>query len=515
VATSASELLAQIGPADIVGHSKAVPSAEEVVGSQPALLGGYNGPDHCENCDSAQTQILGVLRSMRTIRRKFFFGQSLRASRNLISLFGLQVSVLLTACSSPRPDPVTLTFLDPDWSHDVGARSLLSEASLAEFTSLSGIRINHLPAPETDAARLALTNELLLKGSSGPDVYSIDVVWPGTLAHNLVDLSSYLQAEIQTVDPAVVTNYQVEGALVAMPYRNNAGALYYRADLLRKYGYRHPPRTWDELESMALHIQHEERARGQKDFWGFVWPGAASEALLCNALEWQGAEGGGRIVEQDRTISVDNPATVRSWKRARSWIGHISPPSVLSYQEWDAINAFANSGRAAFFRGWISNYLLIHPRVDTAFRTEGITSVPGITGVRVATLGGSGLAISQSSKHRAEAVQLIRFLLQKDGQPSNQFGEERDRGSRELYELPTLLKTLPTPHKGVEERGADVILRPALLIPDKYAAVSRAYALAVHSVLSGETKASTAAANLQATLIRITGLPPRAVDRKF
>ena len=81
--------------------------------------------------------------------------------------------------------------------------------------------------------------------------------------------------------------------------------------------YDHPPRTWDELERMAKRIQAGERAEGKKDFWGFVWQGVAAEALTCNALEWQASEGGDRIIESDRTISVNNPATIRSWQRAK------------------------------------------------------------------------------------------------------------------------------------------------------------------------------------------------------
>jgi trehalose/maltose transport system substrate-binding protein len=44
----------------------------------------------------------------------------------------------------------------------------------------------------------------------------------------------------------------------------------YGPDLLRQYGYREPPETWDELERMAVRIQAGERAKGQKDFWGYA-----------------------------------------------------------------------------------------------------------------------------------------------------------------------------------------------------------------------------------------------------
>jgi trehalose/maltose transport system substrate-binding protein len=118
----------------------------------------------------------------------------------------------------------------------VGERSLLSEAVLKEFISQTGIRINHLPAPETDSAGLALTQELLRKGDAGPDIYSIDVIWPGMLAKHFVDLTSYFPAEVLADDPGVTANYRVDGKLVAMPYHAAVGVLYYRADLLRKYG---------------------------------------------------------------------------------------------------------------------------------------------------------------------------------------------------------------------------------------------------------------------------------------
>jgi trehalose/maltose transport system substrate-binding protein len=127
---------------------------------------------------------------------------------------------------------------------------------------------------------------------------------------------------------------------------------------------------------MAARIQAGERAKGRKDFWGYVWQGSASEGLTCNALEWQVAEGGGRIIEDDGTISVNNPATIRAWQRAARWIGWISPPGVVAYRETDSLNVW-ESGNAAFMRGWEWGYRLTHPHESPVRDKTGYTSMPG------------------------------------------------------------------------------------------------------------------------------------------
>ena len=91
----------------------------------------------------------------------------------------------------------------------------------------------------------------------------------------------------------------------------------------------------------------------------------------------------GRVVESDRTISVNNPAAIRAWQRARHWIGWISPPSVVAYRERDSMNVF-DSGEAAFNRVWLGTSVArsgpssrlrwrsLEPRVKTGF-----ASLPG------------------------------------------------------------------------------------------------------------------------------------------
>jgi trehalose/maltose transport system substrate-binding protein len=427
------------------------------------------------------------------------------------------LSFALSGCRLSSREPLTLTYLDPEWSHDLQEqRRAISDAALQEFTRETGIRVKHLPAPESSPAQLVLIRQLLQKGSSSPDVYGIDVVWPGILSEYFVDLKPYFTAaELSSRDPEVVTNYTVNGRLVAMPYHANIGVLFYRTDLLQRYGYSAPPKTWDELEKMAARIQEGERARGENDFWGYVWPGAASEGLTCNALEWQFADGGGSIIEGDGKISVNNAEAMHSWERAAHWVGWISPPSSTSYQEWDSTNAFWNSGRAAFNRGWMSDYFLSHPPVSPVRDRAGITSVPGGKAGRVGTLGGFGLGVPRASAHRAEAVRLVQFLLHSEAQLEEVRARSDPPSGPELYELPTLLVAYARRSGSGGGRGGGVVARPSTVTGEKYADVAQVYIRAVHSVLTGKSTAPQAAATLEKELSGITGLPAGLPERNF
>jgi trehalose/maltose transport system substrate-binding protein len=85
--------------------------------------------------------------------------------------------------------------------------------------------------------------------------------------------------------PPSSRNDTVQGKLVAVPYFTEVSLFYYRRDLLEKYRFARPPVTWSELERQARTIEDGERGNGNRLFWGFLWQGAASEALTCNALE--------------------------------------------------------------------------------------------------------------------------------------------------------------------------------------------------------------------------------------
>jgi trehalose/maltose transport system substrate-binding protein len=418
--------------------------------------------------------------------------------------------LLLEGCARPSaPEPVTLTLLD-EWSNK--RFSDAREVELQQFTRETGIRVKLLPSPDSASQRLALWKELLGTGAPGPDVYGIDVVWPGTLAEYFVDLKPYFASELSLQFPAIAATYIVDNKLVALAYRADIGLLYYRTDLLRQYGFRGPPRTWDELEIMAARIQAGERAKGKKQFWGFVWQGAADEVLTCDALEWQAAEGGGRIIEDDQTISVNNQQAIRAWQRAAHWVGSISPPSVVGYREWDSLNVWI-AGDAAFMRNWPSAYVNSQAAGSQIRNRFDIALLPGGKGGRVGTFGGWGLAVSRFSAHPREALELVRYLTRKDVQVWRSRVLSQPPTLPELYNLPEVLEPNPRFDLLSQAFRTGMVSRPSNVTGKKYQDVTGAYIQAVHSVLTGEKSAQESAVALENELVRITGYkkgPPSA-----
>ncbi|PYT49388.1 MAG: ABC transporter substrate-binding protein [Acidobacteria bacterium] len=420
------------------------------------------------------------------------------------------LSLLLEGCTRPAiHEPVTLTLLE-EWT--TKTLSAAREQELQQFTRETGIRVKLLPSPESAREKLALWQELLRTGASGPDVYGIDVIWPRILNEYFIDLKPHFAGEISSQFPVIAASYTVDNKLMAMAYHADIGLLFYRTDLLRQYGYREPPSTWDELETMAARIQAGERAKGKKEFWGFVWQGAAAEALTCNALEWQAAEGGGQIIEEDKTISVNNPHAIRAWQRAARWVGSISPPSVVGYEEWDALNVWI-AGDAAFMRNWPTAYVDSQAAGSKIRNKFDISLLPGGKAGRVGTLGGAGLGVSRFSAHPREAVELVRYLSSRDVQVRRSAVLSVPPSLPELYDLPEVLERNPRFALLSQAFRTGIVSRPSTVTGKKYEVVTDAYIQAVHSVLTGEKSAPEAAAGLEKELIRITGFkkgpPPR------
>jgi trehalose/maltose transport system substrate-binding protein len=430
--------------------------------------------------------------------------------RTLIALGALLFA--LCGCASDATDKpkqqVVITYIGssaPGFAFD--------DATLQQFTNQTGIKVRFIPGPELIGDQLVHYQKLLKDHASTPDVYFVDVVWPGILGSNFLDLTKEFGDEAAEFFPALIENDTVGGKLVAVPTMMEVGLLYYRRDLLAKYGFTAPPRTWDELERMAKVIQEGERRAGNRDFWGYVWQGAPAEGLTCVALEWQASEGGGVIIDKaTRSITVNNPDAARALKRAAHWVGSITPTTVLNYSEEDASNVWI-AGNAAFFRGWsLASRKTMQP--DSPIRDKfGITSIPGGKGGHAGTLGGWQLAVSPYSQHTAEALKFVRYVTGSDVQlyraKTTLYMPTRPR----LYahpEIETITSRYP-PLLAAKE-GATIV-RPSAAAGNKYQEISAAYYRMVHRILAGDVTAEAGLRDLEQQLVTLTGMPARVPER--
>jgi trehalose/maltose transport system substrate-binding protein len=394
--------------------------------------------------------------------------------------------------------PVTLRFVGPP--DDV--RLAVDRELVADFIAETGINVELVPGPESTTDRLGEALAILSRASGEYDVYMIDVIWPGILADHMVDLNQYLGDEANQHFQAIVANNTVGGKLVGMPWYTDAGLLYYRTDLLEKYGYSGPPQTWDELEEMAAAIQAGEQGEGNNGFWGYVWQGAPYEGLTCDALEWQVSHGGGKIIEADGTISVNNAQTVAALERAAGWVGTISPPQVTQYLEEDSRGVW-QAGNAAFMRNWPYAYAPGQAE-DSLIRNKfDVTLLPDGGGGHAATLGGWQLAVSSYSNHPQEAAAFVSYMTSPEAQLRRAVGGSYAPTIAEVYNDPVALEANPY-YASLQDLFPDgAVARPSSQAGEAYAELSFVYFTAVHDVLTGNLSAAEAVADLEAELIDI------------
>ncbi|HXT38063.1 MAG TPA: ABC transporter substrate-binding protein [Chloroflexota bacterium] len=357
----------------------------------------------------------------------------------------------------------------------------------AEFTKDTGIGVNIIPQPvaSTDSYSQKVRN--FQAKSSAFDVMMIDVVWPGAFAPYLVDLKPYFSAAaIKQQAAGIVANDTVGGHLVAMPWFGDFGILYYRTDLLKKYGFSHPPKTWDELTSMAKTIQAGERKSNSR-FSGFVFQGNAYEGLTCDALEWLASSGTPNFVVNGKA-DLNNPKAIAMLKLAQSWIGTISPRGVTTYQEGDAQVAFT-SGNAAFERNWPYAYALNLATGSKVIGKFDVTTLPAEAGSQpVGTVGGWQLAVSKFSKNIPASVEFLRYMTSPAAEKFNAIYAGLVPTMASVASDPQVLKAQPYLKPAI----ANVmrVTRPAGIFGVNYTKASQVIFQGINQVLNGSDPSS-------------------------
>ena len=308
------------------------------------------------------------------------------------------------------------------------------DKAVADCSKQSGGRykivFEALPA-DADAQREQLVRRLAAK-DSGIDLINMDVDWtaefgqagwivPWTGANERAATKGVLAGPLRTV--------QYDGKIWGAPFNTNTQLLWYRKDQVKS-----PPKTWTEMLQQAQKLGKQGKILVQ---------GAQYEGLTVwfNSLI---NSAGGQILSKDGNKPALGDAARKALQVVQQVATKAADPS-LSNQKEDETRLAFQQGNAAF----MVNYSFVYPsakeEAPKIYKKMGWAPWPSVTPGQPAhvTIGGYNLAVSATSKHRAEAFAAAKCLRE----PSNQRNIALKAGLppvlARLYDDPAIKKANP------------------------------------------------------------------------
>lgn len=348
---------------------------------------------------------LRIFRLMKKLIKSSY--KYLKAHRQIAIALAIGLIIQLAILPALTQQPITIkTLIRADEAQQL--RPLAEQFNQQH----SDIRFQIVEAPSDSNQVEDLYTSSFLLGNSPYDVVYMDIVWTPKFAAAgwLRDVSDRLSAEeAAKYLEADIAGGMYQDRLYRIPFRSDAGMLYYRQDLLQQAGYE-PPETFDELIEISQDLQQQ----GLAD-WGYVWQGKQYEGLSAMFVEILEGSGGFWVDPDTLEVGLDRPEAIAAVEFLRQTIANkVSPPGVNTYAEEETRLLFEN-GKAVFLRNWPYVYSLAeNSAIAGKYAIKPMVHAPGEDSG--ATLGGWGLGISTSTKHPDAAWQVIEFLTSEDSQ---------------------------------------------------------------------------------------------------
>lgn len=384
------------------------------------------------------------------------------------------------------------------------------EKIIKEFEKEKNIKVNIIRQPtDTDQRRQGLVIPLKSK-KDDPDVFLMDVAWIAQFSASgwLEEIDEYVKKGNLNLDVffSKVLNLadKYNGKLIALPVYIDGGMLYYRKDLLQKYGY-DVPKTWSELVNYSLEIQKEIR-KTNPNFYSFVWQGAQYEGLICNFLEYAGSNNGG-IIFKDGKILINTKENIEAVKFMHNLINKykISPPNTFTEMKEEEVRIFFQDGNALFERNWPYAYAL-HQSRDSKIKDKiGISPLPYFEGGESAsTLGGWHIGISKFSDVKDKSFEFVKFITSYETQKKFALELAWNPGRKDLYNDKDILDKLPH-FSELKDVFENALPRPNLPYYTQISEVLQKYInSALANKISPDEALSSAEKEIQVTVERYT-----------
>lgn len=309
----------------------------------------------------------------------------------------LSLAALLSSCTQRQQQGVVLKF----WA--MGREGEVVTALIPEFERTHpGVRVEVQQLPWTAAHEKLLT---AFAGEVMPDVFQLGNTWipEFEVLNALAPLDSHVAASsvVKQDDyfPGIWDTNVVDGKLWGLPWYVDTRVMFYRQDLLKRAGYAQPPQTWNDWMAAMRAIK---RIVGP-DNYAILLPSDEFEPLLALALQ----QNEPLLRDGDRYGNFRSAGFQRALQLyADMYAQKLAPLNRITnvYHEF-------GMGYVSFYISGPWNMGEFKRRLPAEQQNEWMTAIlPGPAGPAASVAGGASLVLAASSRHKAEAWQLIEYL---------------------------------------------------------------------------------------------------------
>ena len=327
------------------------------------------------------------------------------------------------------------------------------------------------------------------------DLIYLDIVWVPEFAEiqGLLDISKDFPSKELKKEflESEVNDGMYNNKMYRIPFRTDMGVLYYRKDLLEQAN-EEPPKTFDDLLRISQKVKQQ-----QPDIeYGYLWQGRKTEAIAAMFVEVLEGYGGFWINTENNQVGLDKPEAIAAEEFLASTIDKgISPKSVTTEDENDTRKKF-RLGKAVFMRNWPNVWLDANQsgsNVRGKIAIQPMVSVPGENSG--ASKGGWGFGIAKNTKHKKEAVEVIKFLTSAAAQRQFTLGYGSVPTRRQLFFEPKIVakynhypKLLDIIDNKIEDKSVKLVSRPLIA---QYTAASCILQKHLHTALTTEKNSTS------------------------
>ena len=274
------------------------------------------------------------------------------------------------------------------------------------------------------------------------DVLSMDVIWIKEFAKAgwILDIDKYIDKKDfnDFITPLFMGPITYNNKIYASPWLLTSGALFYRKDLLEKYGF-NPPQTFEELAEQSKYILKKEN---DPDLFGYLWQGNEQEGMVCNVLEYLYSLNGS-ILDGDKVV-IDSPQNKKALVFLQGLFKSGVSPDIVKTSNLIVNRRLFLQGNGIFMRDWSTSYKQITGKNSPLYGKADMTNIPHFRGYQSSPiLGGHQLGINKSSKHPKEAYEFIKFITSPESQEFLALNSMFLPSRHSVYKDQKLLKTYP------------------------------------------------------------------------